>query len=52
LLSQVLVGIQDLFDNPNNNSAAQERAYRYFKSDKAEYARLVRAQAKKFAPDE
>jgi ubiquitin-conjugating enzyme E2 I len=49
-LKQILMGIQDLLDNPNNNDAAQAKAYHIYKNDMSEYGRLVRAQAKKFAP--
>eukprot|EP00696_Hemimastix_kukwesjijk_P016910 gnl/Hemi2/5450_TR1870_c0_g1_i1.p1 gnl/Hemi2/5450_TR1870_c0_g1~~gnl/Hemi2/5450_TR1870_c0_g1_i1.p1 ORF type:complete len:167 (+),score=42.64 gnl/Hemi2/5450_TR1870_c0_g1_i1:89-589(+) len=49
-VKQILLGIQDLLDNPNNLDPAQEEAYRIFKTDKAEYTRRVRAQALRFPP--
>mmetsp|Transcript_27245 Transcript_27245/g.33212 ORF Transcript_27245/g.33212 Transcript_27245/m.33212 type:complete len:158 (+) Transcript_27245:399-872(+) len=48
-LKQILVGIQDLLDNPNNSSPAQEQAYECLKRNKAEYNRKIRAQALRFA---
>ena len=44
------MGIQDLLDTPNNGDAAQDKAYKVYKSSKAEYGRLVREQAKRLAP--
>lgn len=49
-IKQILVGIQDLLDNPNNDDAAQATAYKVYKDNRAEYARRVRAQAKEYAP--
>lgn len=46
-LKQVLIGIQDLLDDPNPSSPAQSEAYQLFMSDKAEYRRRVKAEAKK-----
>ena len=41
-VKQVLIGIQDLLDNPNPNSPAQADAYHLFISDKGEYERRVK----------
>ena len=49
-VKQILMGIQDLLDTPNNGDAAQDKAYKVYKSSKAEYGRLVREQAKRLAP--
>mmetsp|Transcript_7885 Transcript_7885/g.9498 ORF Transcript_7885/g.9498 Transcript_7885/m.9498 type:complete len:158 (+) Transcript_7885:146-619(+) len=49
-LKQILIGIQDLLDSPNNSDAAQEPAYRLLRSSKAKYRKKIREQAKKFAP--
>ena len=49
-LKQVLMGIQDLLDEPNPNSPAQSEAFNLFMSNKAEYRRRVRAEAKKNPP--
>jgi ubiquitin-conjugating enzyme E2 I len=46
----MLIGIQDLLDNPNPNSPAQAEAYQMFVSNKAQYAKRVREEAKKYAP--
>jgi len=42
---QVLLGIQDLLDDPNINDPAQEEPFRLFRTDKAQYKKKVRAQA-------
>jgi len=49
-VKQVLLGIQDLLDDPNPNSPAQSEAYGLYTSDKQEYRRRVRAEAKKNTP--
>ena len=46
-VKQVLIGIQDLLDNPNPNSPAQADAYHLFISDKKEYAQRVKEVAAK-----
>ncbi|EDQ91445.1 uncharacterized protein MONBRDRAFT_15132 [Monosiga brevicollis MX1] len=46
---QILKGIQDLLDNPNNNDPAQLEAHTCYRQDKEEYRRRVREQALKFA---
>lgn len=50
-LKQVLIGIQDLLDDPNPNSPAQSEAYQLFISNKPEYKRRVRQEARKNVPD-
>uniref|UniRef100_A0A0A9ESV2 UBC core domain-containing protein n=1 Tax=Arundo donax TaxID=35708 RepID=A0A0A9ESV2_ARUDO len=45
---QILIGIQDLFENPNPASAAQDISYQLFIKDKAEYRNRVRQQAKQY----
>ena len=47
-VKQILVGVQELLDNPNNADAAQEAAYRLFKKSGAEYAKRVRIEAAKY----
>ena len=49
-LKQVLIGIQDLLDDPNPNSPAQSEAYQLFINNKTEYKRRVQAEARKNAP--
>ena len=44
-LKQILIGIQDLLNDPNPNSPAQHEAYGIFKRDKAAYEARVRKQA-------
>jgi Ubiquitin-conjugating enzyme len=46
-IKQVLIGIQDLLDEPNPDSPAQSEAYQLFISNKKEYARRVKAEARK-----
>lgn len=46
-VKQVLIGIQDLLNNPNPNSPAQADAYHLFISNKAEYEKRVRQEAAK-----
>jgi len=46
-LKQMLLGIQDLLDDPNPNSPAQSEAYSLFTSNKAEYRKRVKAEARK-----
>jgi len=43
-IRQILLGIQDLLDNPNAASPAQEEPYRLFSTDRAEYLRRVKKQ--------
>ena len=49
-LKQVLIGIQDLLDDPNPNSPAQSEAYQLFIHNKPEYERRVQAEARKNTP--
>lgn len=49
-LKQVLIGIQDLLDDPNPNSPAQSEAYQLFIHNKPEYKRRVQAEARKNTP--
>mmetsp|Transcript_22329 Transcript_22329/g.50486 ORF Transcript_22329/g.50486 Transcript_22329/m.50486 type:complete len:159 (+) Transcript_22329:94-570(+) len=48
-IKQILVGIQDLLDTPNNSDPAQDKAHKIYKTDRAKYNKLVREQAKKLA---
>jgi ubiquitin-conjugating enzyme E2 I len=48
-VKQILVGVQELMDNPNNGDAAQDAAYRLFKKSEVEYAKRVRVEAAKYA---
>lgn len=44
-IKQILLGIQDLLDQPNILSPAQEEAYNMYKDDNAAYVRRVKQQA-------
>ena len=44
-------GIQDLLDNPNPKSPAQREAYEMYVSNRAEYRRRVKEEARKNPPD-
>jgi ubiquitin-conjugating enzyme E2 I len=49
-IKQILVGIQDLLDEPNPDSPAQSEAYQMFIKHKAQYKARVRQEARKNAP--
>ena len=50
-IKQILVGIQDLFDNPNKESPAQQEANDYFCRDLNGYKRRVIEQRNKYSKD-
>ncbi|CAL5030443.1 unnamed protein product [Urochloa decumbens] len=47
-MRQILIGIQDLLDNPNPASPAQDLAYDLFAENTPEYRKHVRQQAKRY----
>ncbi|EIN07180.1 ubiquitin-conjugating enzyme 9 [Punctularia strigosozonata HHB-11173 SS5] len=49
-IKQILLGIQDLLDDPNVLDPAQSDAYTMFKNDKTAYERRVRQQARDNIP--
>ncbi|RVW40564.1 SUMO-conjugating enzyme SCE1 [Vitis vinifera] len=49
-VKQILVGIQDLLDQPNPADPAQTDGYQLFIQEPAEYKRRVRQQAKQYPP--
>ena len=49
-IKQILMGIQDLLDEPNPDSPAQSEAYQLFQSNKEAYKKRVRMEARKNAP--
>jgi len=49
-IAQLLLGIQDLLDSPNENDPAQAEPYKLYKENREEYNRRVRAQVLKFPP--
>ncbi|KAJ6653896.1 hypothetical protein lerEdw1_007654 [Lerista edwardsae] len=46
----ILLGIQELLNEPNIQDPAQAEAYTIYCQNRVEYEKRVRAQAKKFAP--
>mmetsp|Transcript_15053 Transcript_15053/g.19524 ORF Transcript_15053/g.19524 Transcript_15053/m.19524 type:complete len:157 (+) Transcript_15053:65-535(+) len=49
-IKNILVGVQDLLDNPNNSDAAQAEAYKIYKDNQKEYCRRIKLQAKQNTP--
>ena len=49
-IQQILIGIQDLLDEPNPDSPAQSEAYQLFIHDKPRYVARIRQEARKNAP--
>ncbi|KAI9026569.1 SUMO-conjugating enzyme ubc9 [Phycomyces nitens] len=50
-IKQILLGIQDLLNDPNPDSPAQHEAYELFRKDKKEYDRRVKEQAARNRPE-
>ncbi|KAG6832045.1 SUMO conjugating enzyme Hus5 [Tricholoma furcatifolium] len=49
-IKQILLGIQDLLNDPNVNDPAQSDAYTMFKNDKVAYERRIKQQARENIP--
>jgi ubiquitin-conjugating enzyme E2 I len=49
-IKQILIGIQDLLDEPNPDSPAQSEAFQLFMSNKPEYQRRCKGEALKNPP--
>eukprot|EP00042_Codosiga_hollandica_P021944 m.78725 g.78725 ORF g.78725 m.78725 type:complete len:160 (+) comp50596_c0_seq1:38-517(+) len=49
-IKQILLGIQDLLNNPNPLDPAQADAYTIYMKDRTQYDAKVKEQAKRFAP--
>ena len=49
-VKQILLGVQDLLDNPNPASPAQRPAFEDYQNDRTTYTRKVREQAAKNVP--
>jgi hypothetical protein len=49
-LKQILLGIQELLDTPNDKSPAQANAYEDFVRKRADYVKKVKAQAANYPP--
>ena len=47
-INQILIGIQEVLDNPNNDDAAQQRPYEASARDRPRYERTVREFAARF----
>jgi ubiquitin-conjugating enzyme E2 I len=47
-LKQILLGIQELLDNPNLDSPAQAEAFNDYRRDREAYDRKVKDQARKY----
>ncbi|PRD35403.1 UNVERIFIED_CONTAM: ube2i [Trichonephila clavipes] len=52
LCALILLGIQDLLNEPNIKDPAQAEAYTIYCQNRLEYEKRVRAQAKSMAPQE
>jgi len=50
-VKQLLVGIQELLNNPNPDDPAQAEAYQIYIQDKPEYEKRVRRQAMQYSED-
>ena len=50
-IKQIVLGVQELLDNPNPNSPAQVPAYQLYVTNRSEYTRKVREQAMKYSAD-
>uniref|UniRef100_T1JNG3 UBC core domain-containing protein n=1 Tax=Strigamia maritima TaxID=126957 RepID=T1JNG3_STRMM len=51
-IKQILLGVQDLLNDPNIKDPAQAEAYTIYCQNRLEYEKRVRAQAKQMAPQE
>mmetsp|Transcript_7164 Transcript_7164/g.18372 ORF Transcript_7164/g.18372 Transcript_7164/m.18372 type:complete len:159 (-) Transcript_7164:12-488(-) len=49
-IKQILLGIQDLLNNPNIDDPAQADAYQTYRTDKRAYEDRVREEARKYPP--
>ena len=49
-VKQILTGIQELLDSPNNKDAAQEPAWRLFDRDQAKYILRIKEEVRKSTP--
>jgi len=49
-LKQILLGIQDLLDEPNDKDPAQEPAIRLYRENRDEYIKKIKEQAIRFKP--
>ncbi|PVU99396.1 hypothetical protein BB559_000755 [Furculomyces boomerangus] len=49
-LKQILLGVQDLLNDPNNSDPAQSEAYHMFKNNKVAYEKKILQQARDHTP--
>eukprot|EP01137_Pigoraptor_chileana_P019690 Opistho-2@81047 len=49
-IKQILLGIQELLNDPNEKDPAQSEAFYMYTGDKAQYERVVKQQAQRFTP--
>jgi hypothetical protein len=49
-VKQILTGVQELLDSPNNADAAQEPAWRLFGANQAKYIERVKLEVQKYIP--
>ena len=49
-VKQILTGIQELLDTPNNRDAAQEPAWRLYDKDQAKYILRIKEEVRKYTP--
>jgi ubiquitin-conjugating enzyme E2 I len=49
-IKQILLGIQDLLNSPNNDDPAQREPHQLLKSSKVQYEQRIRLEAKKHPP--
>ncbi|KAJ1672128.1 SUMO conjugating enzyme Hus5 [Coemansia sp. RSA 1694] len=48
-IKQILLGVQDLLDEPNNSDPAQTEAYQMYRKNIDQYQARIRVQAQRFA---
>jgi ubiquitin-conjugating enzyme E2 I len=48
-IKQILLGVQDLLNDPNIKDPAQAEAYTIYTQNRVEYEKRVRAQARQYA---
>jgi len=49
-IKQILTGIQELLDTPNNSDAAQEPAWRLYHASESKYMERVKQEVKRYTP--
>ena len=49
-IKQILLGVQDLLNHPNNDDPAQREPHQLLQKSKAQYEARIRAEAKKHTP--